>query len=121
MDLHVLAQTGLWNDTSNRTINGSSKHETDRDMSGGLGNGDNALRRHLSRHESESAAWSRKQASKREHGIASVQRPATTRTQSPVSSKLLAFKTTKIERTQLRCTDTLDHWNGAEPGDATEL
>lgn len=74
MDLHLLAQTGLWNDTSNRTINGSSKHETDRDMSGGLGNGDNALRRHLSRHESESAAWSRKQASKREHGIASVQR-----------------------------------------------
>lgn len=48
MDLHVLKaleQTGLWNDTSNRTITGSSKHETDRDMSGGLGNGDNALRK----------------------------------------------------------------------------
>lgn len=45
MDLHVLEQTGLWNDTSNRTITGSSKHETDRGMSGGLGNGDNALRK----------------------------------------------------------------------------
>jgi len=83
--------------------------------------------RHLSRHESESAAWSRKQASgSMEELLSSVYNrwpccPATTRTQFPVSSKLLAFKTTKIERTQLRCTDTLDHWNGAAPGDATEF